>query len=61
MKRSIHGNGRAILFLLCIACDGNVFARQLSDTRMADRQLAEYFQSETAKLQDQCLSDIKIA
>ena len=35
------------------------FAKQTSQPSPADRMLAEYFQSETKKLQDQCLSDIK--
>ncbi len=35
------------------------FAQQTKETSPADRQLAEYFQSETKKLQDQCLNDIK--
>jgi dienelactone hydrolase len=34
-------------------------AKQTSQPTAADRMLAEYFQSETKKLQDQCLSDIK--
>jgi dienelactone hydrolase len=35
------------------------WAREISNATPADRQLAEYFQSETKKLQDRCLSDIK--
>ncbi len=33
--------------------------RQVSQASPVDRMLVEYFQSETKKLQDQCLSDIK--
>jgi dienelactone hydrolase len=36
-----------------------ISAKQTSQPSPADRMLAEYFQSETKKLQDQCLSDIK--
>jgi dienelactone hydrolase len=34
-------------------------AKQTKEMSPADRQLAEYFQGETKKLQDRCLSDIK--
>jgi len=36
-----------------------IAAKQASQPSPADRMLAGYFQSETKKLQDQCLSDIK--
>ncbi|MBP7052631.1 MAG: acetylxylan esterase [Phycisphaerae bacterium] len=35
------------------------FGAQSSESRAADRQLAEYFRVETAKLQNGCLSDVK--
>jgi len=59
MSQSIHVSSRAVVFLLCSALVGSACGRQLSDARPADRQLAEYFRAETAKLQSQCLSDIK--
>jgi len=58
MSRSIHVNARAVVFLVCIAV-GAASGRQLSDATPADRQLSEYFRSETAKLEDRCLSDVK--
>jgi len=59
MKQGRHLGSREIVCLLCVLTGGVAFARALSEARPADRQLAEYFRSETAKLQSQCLSDIK--
>ncbi|MCL5282826.1 MAG: alpha/beta hydrolase family protein [Planctomycetes bacterium] len=54
------------MYRLCVMIlVGGIFAggasatQQTSKPSPADRMLAEYFQSETKKLQDQCLSDIK--
>ncbi len=54
------------MYRLCaMILAGSIFAgsagaaQQTSKPSPADRMLAEYFQSETKKLQDQCLSDIK--
>jgi dienelactone hydrolase len=58
MKQGIRTTGGVVVFFLCIL-GSSVFARQLSDARPADRQLAEYFRAETAKLQSQCLRGIK--
>ncbi len=59
MLRSIYGNGRVIVLSLCLVGGVAVSAKQANEPRPADRQLAEYFQSETTKLQGQCLSDVK--
>jgi dienelactone hydrolase len=62
MGRSMLTEGRAIVsmvLLLCIVGGTTVSAKQESQARPADRQLAEYFRIETAKLQDQCLTGIK--
>ncbi len=49
-----------VLILAVGALAGSVAsAKQTSQPTVADRMLAEYFQSETKKLQGQCLSDIK--
>jgi len=45
------------MFLLCFV--GVALGKQATELQTADRQLAEYFQNETAKLQEQCLTDIK--
>jgi dienelactone hydrolase len=58
MKQSLHVSGRAIALLLCVT-GGIASAMQSAEPRMADRQLADYFRSQTAKLQSQCLSDVK--
>jgi len=58
MAKSIRANAKAIVLILC--CVGSIAAaKQANDLRPVDRQLAEYFRSETAKLQSQCLSDVK--
>ncbi len=50
--------GCAVLVGMLVA--GSVVSgKQAKEASSADRMLAEYFQSETKKLQDQCLSDIK--
>jgi dienelactone hydrolase len=50
--------GGAVVFLLGImGAEG--FGAQSSESRAADRQLAEYFRVETAKLQNACLTDVK--
>jgi dienelactone hydrolase len=49
-----------VAFLLGVVVGGAAAsARQISNTTAADRMLAEYFQSETKKLQDGCLNDIQ--
>ena len=49
-----------IAVLVWVVLGGSaVFGKQVGEASPADRMLAEYFQSETKKLQDQCLSDIK--
>lgn len=52
-------NKTAIALSLCLAGGIAAYAKQANEGRPADRQLAEYFASETARLQNQCLSDIK--
>ncbi|MEN6334080.1 MAG: acetylxylan esterase, partial [Phycisphaerales bacterium] len=59
MVKSIRVNARAIVLILCCVGPVAAAAKQANDMRPADRQLSEYFQSETARLQSQCLSDIK--
>jgi dienelactone hydrolase len=54
MKRAIG----AVLWTVVIG-GAVASARQISNATAADRQLAAYFQSETQKLQDRCLNDIK--
>jgi dienelactone hydrolase len=49
----------AVILMGCVLAGSAVVAKQTSQPSPADRMLAEYFQSETKKLQDQCLSDIK--
>ena len=49
-----------VAILLWLAFTGSVVeGKQTSDAAPADRMLSEYFQSETKKLQDQCLGDVK--
>lgn len=57
MNQDLHAAGRAIVLLLCLVCVA--LGKQANEARPADRQLTAYFQSETAKLQSQCLSDVK--
>jgi dienelactone hydrolase len=59
MTRSIGTYGRAIVLSLGLIGVVAASEQQAKELRPADRQLAEYFQSETAKLQSQCLSDVK--
>lgn len=62
MKQRIRDNGKAIVavvFSCCLLGGSVVCGQQPSSSRPADRQLANYFQAETARLQGRCLSDIK--
>ena len=59
VRQDILANCRAVVWFLCILVGGTAFARQLSDVGEADRQLAEYFRNETARLQGDCLNDVR--
>ncbi len=48
-----------VILVWTVLAGSAVSAKQTSQASPGDRMLAEYFQSETKKLQDQCLSDIK--
>jgi len=49
----------AIVLVGGVLASDAAFAQQTKEPSPADRMLSEYFQSETKKLQDGCLSDIK--
>lgn len=52
-------NKMAIALLLCLAGGIAAQAKQAGEARPADQRLTEYFASATARLQSQCLSDVK--
>ncbi|MGE5293885.1 MAG: alpha/beta hydrolase, partial [Solirubrobacterales bacterium] len=59
MLQNACRNRGVIMLSLCVIASVAASAQQPEPLRPADRQLAEYFRSETAKLQSQCLSDVK--
>ncbi len=48
-----------MLFAWVILGGSTAMAKQASEPKEADRMLSEYFETETRKLQDRCLSDVK--
>lgn len=62
MRQRVFERGKKIVpvaFLGWILAGAVALAQQANQPGPADKQLAEYFQAETAKLQGQCLSDVK--
>ncbi len=62
MGQRVFERGKEIVsvaFLGWILAGAVALGQQPSQPGPADKQLAEYFQAETAKLQGQCLSDVK--
>ncbi len=61
MRHRIRESGKSIVMAAFVSwiIAGSVAAGQPNQPGPADKRLAEYFQAETAKLQGQCLNDIK--